>query len=101
MSCGLLFLRFEVVSAGHVPQVPEAPRPGQVRYLREKFPVLNHLSRLVRRNPELGRLISSRTHSTPRGLREAPGGGGGQPHDEGRGPGGLGSEGRAAVHGVP
>ncbi|MHB1887085.1 MAG: hypothetical protein ACYCVV_19180 [Acidimicrobiales bacterium] len=72
VSAGLLFGTFGVVSAGHIVHAPPPIAPRAKDRLREQLPRLNRLFLLLRQWPELGRLVSIRSHIYVDGVNLRP-----------------------------
>ncbi len=63
VSAGMAFLSFGVVAAGRIIHKPSKPLgKKRIARLRKNISLLNHIGKLLREEPTLGRVIASRKH---------------------------------------
>ncbi len=63
VSAGMVFLSFGVVAAGRIIHKPTKPLgKKRIARLRKNISLLNHIGKLLREEPTLGRVIASRKH---------------------------------------
>ncbi len=63
MAAGMVFLSYGVVAAGRILHKPAKPLgKRRIARLRKNIDILNHIGKLLREEPSLGRVMASRKH---------------------------------------